>query len=62
MARRTPTGPVTEPPPELSRDAAHKAVSALAPFTRHQVTTYLNTLWLQEPERWSILEKVAEAS
>ena len=43
-------------------DAARNAVSALASFPRHQVTTYLNTLWLQEPERWSILEKAAEAS
>ena len=52
----------TEPPPELGQDAARQAVSALAPFTRHHVTTYLNTLWLQEPERWGILEKVADAS
>jgi len=54
--------PETEPPPALDHDAARKAVSALASFPPHQVTTYLNTLWLQEPERWSILEKAAEAS
>lgn len=54
--------PETEPLPALDQDAARKAVSALGPFPLHQVTTYLNTLWLQEPERWSILEKVAEAS
>jgi len=54
--------PETEPPPALDQDTARRAVSALAPFARHQVTTYLNTLWLQEPERWSILEKMAEAS
>lgn len=54
--------PETEPPSALDLDAARKAVSALAAFPRPQVTTYLNTLWLQEPERWSILEKAAEAS
>lgn len=52
----------TEPPPALDRDGAGRAVSALAAFPRHHVATYLNTLWLQEPERWSILEKMAEAS
>ena len=52
----------TEPPPALDQDAAREAISALAAFPRHQVTTYLNTLWLQEPERFGILEKAAEAS
>jgi len=54
--------PDTEPPPALREDAARKAVAALAGFPRHHVTTYLNTLWLQEPERWGLLEKVAGAS
>src|SRR5258706_9993593 len=54
--------PETDAPTPLDHAAAGKAVSALASFPRHQVTTYLNTLWLQEPERWSILEKAAETS
>ena len=30
-------------------------------FPKHQVRTYLNTLWLQDHERWHVLEQVVEA-
>jgi hypothetical protein len=36
-------------------EAARKAVEALARHPRDQVETYLNTLWLQDPERWAAL-------
>ena len=49
----------TEPPP-LRGDEARKAASALGAFPRAEVTTYFNTLWLQDPERWQVLETVAE--
>jgi hypothetical protein len=45
----------------LSEEAARSGVSALgAAFTRAQVETYLNTLWLQDRERWRVLEKSEE--
>jgi len=28
----------------------------LAAYPREQVLTYLNTLWLQDPDRWAALE------
>lgn len=37
------------------------AVKALHDFPPHEVATYLNTLWLQDPQRWGVLEKVAAA-
>ena len=40
-------------PPSL--ETARLAVEALAPFPRGHVETYLNALWLQDPERWSVL-------
>jgi len=40
-----------EPPPEL----AAAAVGALGAFPPAEVRTYLNTLWLQDPERWQAL-------
>ena len=36
------------------------ALQALASFPREQVLTYLNTLWLQDNERWAALEAAAE--
>ena len=43
-------------PPRLQIDAARAGVAALlAVHPRPQVETYLNTLWLQDPERWSVL-------
>jgi hypothetical protein len=47
----------TEPPP-LDDAAARRAIAALRSFAPAQVTMYLNTLWLQDPARWSVLEKV----
>jgi hypothetical protein len=47
--------------PPLSEDTARAGVQALASrFPLDQVRTYLNTLWLQDPERWAALEKAAE--
>lgn len=41
--------------------AARAGVAALArAFPRHEVETYLNTLWHQDPERWAALEKSPE--
>ena len=42
-----------------SADATARAVAALSAFPRHEVETYLNTLWLQDPERWVNLETAA---
>jgi hypothetical protein len=50
----------TEPPP-LREEDARKAASALGGFPRPHVATYFNTLWLQDPERWRVLETVSEA-
>ena len=42
-------------------DAARAGVRALAAaFPREQVEVYLNTLWLQDPERWAPLEHASE--
>ena len=49
-----------EPPP-LTEEAAKAGVRAVAAaFPRHEVETYMNTLWLQDPERWDVLRKSAE--
>jgi hypothetical protein len=43
--------------PPLGEDAARAGVRALAAaYPREQVVTYLNTLWLQDPDRWRVLE------
>lgn len=48
------------PATPLSEDAARAGVKALlAAYPAEQVRTYLNTLWLQDPERWAVLEKSA---
>ena len=42
----------------LSEDAARAGVRALlAAYPRAHVETYLNTLWLQDPERWEPLTR-----
>jgi hypothetical protein len=42
----------------LGDDAARAGVKALlAAYPADQVRTYLNTLWLQDPERWAVLEQ-----
>lgn len=46
------------PPEPLGEDAARAGVKALrAAYPAEQVQTYLNTLWLQDPDRWAVLEK-----
>lgn len=45
-----------ESPGPVPQEAAREAVRALAAaFPRHEVETYLNTLWLQDPDRWGAL-------
>lgn len=45
----------------LPTDAARKGRAALAgAFPPEQVQLYLNTLWLQDPERWAALKRMAE--
>ena len=45
------------PPAPLGEEAARAGVKALlAAYPPEQVQTYLNTLWLQDPERWAILK------
>ncbi|PYQ14913.1 MAG: hypothetical protein DMF80_11255 [Acidobacteria bacterium] len=45
----------------LGEDAARTGVKALqAAYPGEQVQTYLNTLWLQDPERWAVLERAGE--
>jgi hypothetical protein len=48
-------------PSPLSEEAARHAVAALAAFPPHEALTYLNTLWLQDPDRWAALEAAVEA-
>lgn len=40
-------------------EKAKAAVGALPSFPDGEVRTYLNTLWLQDPERWAALEAAA---
>jgi hypothetical protein len=50
-----------EEPPPLPEEAARAGVRALsAAYPRVQVETYLNTLWLQDPDRWRALERSSE--
>jgi hypothetical protein len=49
----------TAPPEPVSPEKAKAAVAALASFPTGHVRTYLNTLWLQDPERWEALDAVA---
>jgi hypothetical protein len=45
----------------ISEDAARRAVTALATaFPRAEVLTYLNALWLQDPDRWGVLERAPD--
>jgi hypothetical protein len=45
----------------VSAPALQKGVAALtARFPAHQVRTYLNALWLQDPERWGGLEDLPD--
>jgi len=45
----------------LSEEAARAGVRALAAaFPRADIETYLNTLWLQDPDRWAVLSESPE--
>jgi hypothetical protein len=45
----------------VSDAALEKATRALArEFPREQVDVYLNTLWLQDPDRWGGLSRATE--
>jgi hypothetical protein len=46
----------------VAEESARKGVAALraAGHSPEQVRTYLNTLWLQDPDRWKALEGVSE--
>ena len=45
----------------LAEPAAREGVRALAAaYPREHVQTYLNTLWLQDPDRWQVLERSAD--
>jgi hypothetical protein len=47
--------------PPLGEAAARAGVQALAAaWPREQVETYLNTLWLQDPDRWHALERSSD--
>jgi len=45
----------------LGIEAARKGAAAAAAFPPEQLCAYLNTLWLQDPERWAVLEQLAES-
>lgn len=47
--------------PAVTPDAARSAVRALAAFPPEQVTTYFNTLYLQDPDRWGVLDGILSA-
>jgi len=49
-----------EAAPPISPDQARQAIAAVAAFPRTQVLTYVNTLLLQDPERWGALERAEE--
>jgi hypothetical protein len=42
--------------PAVPIEQARAAVGALSAFPREHVLTYLNTLWLQDRDRWAALE------
>jgi hypothetical protein len=47
--------------PPVSEERARAALASLGAFAPVEVHTYLNTLWLQDPERWHALEAAAGA-
>jgi hypothetical protein len=45
----------------LSEEAARKGVAALAAgFPKPWLELYMNVLWMQDPERWAVLERSSE--
>jgi len=47
----------TDPGGPIDDAAAAKARAALSTFPPHEVEVYLNTLWLQDPDRWAALNE-----
>ncbi len=47
--------------PPVAAESARGALAELRAFPADQVRTYLNTLWLQDPERWRALEGLYSA-
>lgn len=45
--------------PPVSEEQARAALATLGSFPPAEVRTYLNTLWLQDPDRWHALEAAA---
>ncbi len=45
----------------VASEKAKAAVAALTSFPAAEIRTYLNTLWLQDPDRWSALEAAEDA-
>lgn len=48
--------------PPVDESGARAAVAALRSFPAEHVRVYLNTLWLQDSERWRALEAAAAGS
>jgi hypothetical protein len=46
----------------LDASQVRKGLAALSSFPSSQVETYLNTLWLQDPERWAGIPGVIETA
>ena len=46
-------------PSPVEAAAARQGIEALGTFPRPEVDVYLNTLWLQDPERWKALPEAA---
>ncbi len=49
-----------EAKPPAGEDELRRAITALSAFPPAQVLTYANTLWLQDPARWSALEHAGD--
>jgi hypothetical protein len=45
----------------VPEDKVRTGVAALSAFPGHEVETYLNTLWLQDPDRWKAVEALQTA-
>jgi hypothetical protein len=46
--------------PPVTPEAARQALATLSAFPAQHVRTYVNTLWLQDPDRWAALEHAEE--
>jgi hypothetical protein len=50
----------TEPSEPASIERVRAGIAALKAFPAHKAGVYLNVLWLQDPEKWSMLPGLAE--